>query len=180
MTTMHRMTVGRATMLAFSMCLVGCGGSGGPKLTPEQDAGSSDSGGAKLTPEQDAGSTALCDKAAQCAGVSSPSSSEMQQCREQIAGALQIIPDPDAFTACVNSLSCTELQSSDSSKVRACADLARDTFVCSDSATLRGCSNSGKCTSISCPDVCALLEYSFDHCGASNDPAKAASICWCR
>lgn len=163
---MHRQNVravlGGTLMLAVAMFAVGCGGGGGPKLTPEQKTGA----------------TALCTKAANCAGVSNPSSSDMNECLGKAAGALQIIPDPDAFSACVNALSCSEMKSE--GKLQACVDFNHSSFVCSDSETLYGCSNSGKCTSISCPDVCDLMEGSFHHCGASNDPSKAVNICWCK
>ena len=189
MSTMYGwVRLGRATMLAFSLYLVGCGSGGGPKLIPEptDDGGpkltpeQTDGGGPKLTPEQTAGGTALCTKAAACSGGTSPSSSDMNQCVDEIAGVLQIFPDPDAFSACINGMSCLVLEGSDPAPIIACADFNRESFTCSDAETLYGCGNSGKCTSISCPDVCALMNFSFDHCGASNDTSKAANICWCR
>ena len=109
----------------------------------------------------------------------------MQQCKQEIAGVLQIFPDPDAFSACVNGLTCSDLESSDPTKVQACLDLDTTTIACESSGqTLHACTNTGKCTSISCPDVCSLVGYTFDHCGfdssKSNGTSNGWDVCWCR
>jgi hypothetical protein len=159
--TKHGMTV-LFTFAALVFSTFGCGSGGGPKLTPEQKTGA----------------TAVCQKASSCGLVSS---SQMGECTNQIAGALQIFPDPDKFSACINTMACSALESGDSKQLITCMDLNRDSYVCSENSTLTGCDNAGKCATISCSDVCDLMgDYTFDHCGASNDSSKAKNICWCR
>jgi hypothetical protein len=151
-------TIGWTTGIALGFLFVGCGGGGGKKLTPEQSAAAG----------------ALCDKFAGCSGET-VSSSDMQQCKEQMAGALQIIPDPQEFTQCVDGLTCSQVE--DSTSIRSCVDLDTSTIYCTGASTLHACSNSGKCTSISCPDVCALVDATFDHCGYDSD--RGWDVCWC-
>jgi len=69
----------------------------------EGKGGSGGGGGKKLTPEQATAAGAMCNRAKECGLVSS---SQMQQCKEQIAGALQIFPDPDAFATCDQAMTC--------------------------------------------------------------------------
>lgn len=149
--------------VALALSALGCGGSSGPKLTPEQEIGA----------------TALCKKAASCAGVSSPSSSEMNECKEMIAGALQIFPDPDAFSACVNGLTCDEVENDDDA-IKDCVDWDYSTLKCSTTASgqLNGCNNAGKCTAVDCPDVCKLMGGTYDSCAYDSD--RGWDVCWCR
>jgi hypothetical protein len=100
----------------------------------------------------------------------------MQECKEQIAGVLQIIPDPEGFAACAGGLTCSQLED-DEDAIRACLDLDTSTIQCTGASTLHACTNSGKCTSINCPDVCALLDATFDHCGYESD--RGWDVCWC-
>jgi len=152
------------TALMILVCVAGCGGGNG--------------NGLKLTPEQEVGAGAVCNKAASCSGQS-VSSSDMQTCKEQIAGALQLFPDPDAFSTCIQGMSCTDLENGDATKIQACVDFNTSTIKCeSDGTSLHACSNSGKCTSISCADVCPLLKGTFDHCGYNS--SKGWDVCWCR
>lgn len=155
--TKHGKTV-LFTFAALVFSTLGCGGGGGPKLTPEQKTGA----------------TAYCEKGVTCGELSS---SQMNLCMSQVAGALQIFPDPAKFSSCVNSLSCSEVE--DFPTMLTCMDMNRESYVCGDNGTLTGCDNAGKCASISCSDVCDLIGGSFHHCGASNDSSKAKNICWC-
>jgi hypothetical protein len=168
MKILRTMKTALTTMLAISTCLAGCSSS---------SSNGTQKSGPQLTPEQEVATGALCTKLESCSLVTA---SQMQQCKTQMAGALQIIPDPDAFATCVNGLTCADLQDSSSSKIVACVDFDRTSYVCSDSSTLYGCTNAGKCGSVSCTQVCSLMGYTFDHCGASNDANKAANVCWCR
>jgi hypothetical protein len=43
---------------------------------------------------------------------------------------------------------------------------------------LGACSNTGKCTTVNCPDVCDLMGVTFAYC--SYDSARGWDICWCR
>ena len=161
MTNRHGNTV-LFTFAALVFSTFGCGSGGGPKLTPEQKTGA----------------TGLCQKASSCGLVPA---SQMSDCVNQFAGALQIFPDPDKFSACVNAMECSAIEEGDSQALMACMDLNRDSYVCSDSSTLTGCDFAGKCASADCHDVCELMGgYTFDHCGASNNSQKAKNICWCR
>ena len=155
-----RMMLAAVATLVLSFLGAGCG-SGGPKLTPEQKTSA----------------TSYCQKGVTCGELTS---SEVNQCVTMVAGAIQIFPDPDKFSACVNSLSCSALTSDDPQELVACMDLNRDSYVCSGSDTLTGCDNAGKCASASCSDICDLVGYTFDHCGASDDLKKAKNVCYCR
>src|SRR5664279_2658137 len=153
----------RNTMLMILACVAGCGGGSGKGLTtgsgPSNPNVNPDSG-VRMTPEQVTGSTALCNKGMSCGEVTS---SQMQQCTQQIAGALQIIPDPNAFSACIQGLSCSDLSGSDETKVQSCLNLDTTSIKCeSGGQTLHACANSGKCVSISCADACPLLGGTFD------------------
>ncbi len=159
----RRAVLSVATVVVVFACLAGCdSGSDGPNLTPEQKAGA----------------TAVCQKLASCEGFEY-SSSEMSECVIEGVLALQLFPDPDQFAECINSMSCSEIEEIALSQILACLDTNRDSYVCTDSTTLTGCSNSGKCASISCPDFCRLDGLKFHHCGASSDPEKLANVCWC-
>lgn len=149
--------------IVLALSALGCGGSSGPKLTPEQEIGA----------------TAMCKKAASCAGVTSPSTSEMNQCKEMIAGALQIFPDPEAFSVCVNGLTCDQVENDDEA-IKDCVDWNYATLKCSTTVggQLDGCNNAGKCTAVSCADVCKLMDGSYDHCGY--DSGRGWDVCWCR
>lgn len=98
--------------MTLTLLVFGCGGGGGKKLTPEQATAAG----------------AMCNRAKECGLVSS---SQMQQCKEQIAGALQIFPDPDAFAACVQTMTCAELEEGDEEKIKTCTDWNYDTIKCS-------------------------------------------------
>ncbi len=100
----------------------------------------------------------------------------MQQCKQLVAGGMQIFPDPEGFAACIDSLTCTELE--DEASVSDCADWNTSTIKCSGTATLGACSNSGKCTTIDCSSVCSLMQGTFDHCGP--DSSRGWDVCWCR
>jgi hypothetical protein len=160
--------------------LAGTGGHAGSGGIPAGTGGRVDAGGdggKKLTPEQATAAGAMCSRAKDCGLVTS---SELQQCKEQIAGALQIFPDPDAFAACVQAMTCSDLANADTDSISACLDLDYDTITCStDSSTqLGGCSNTGKCTTVNCPDSCDLLGGTFAYCGY--DSARGWDVCWCR
>lgn len=180
------MTKKPGTMVLFTFAALvfstfGCGSGGGNKgggLFGGGGSGGSGGGDPILTPEQETGATAICEKAGSCGLVSS---SEMSECKDQFAGALQIFPDPDKFSDCINTMECSAIEDMDTQTLMACLDLNRDSYVCTDSSTLRGCDTSGKCASVACTDVCELMGgYTFDHCGASNNSQKAKNICWCR
>jgi hypothetical protein len=155
----------RNTVLMILVCVAGCGGGGK---------------GLKMTPEQQTGATALCNKGMSCGEVTS---SQMQECTQQIAGALQVIPDPDAFSTCIQGMSCSDLDGSDETKVQSCLNLDTTTIKCeSGGQTLHACSNSGKCVSISCADACPLLGGTFDHCGFDSSKGEGTGwdVCYCR
>jgi hypothetical protein len=146
------------TSTVVILLVFGCGGSG-----------------KKLTPEQETAAGALCGRAKDCSLVSS---SEMQECKQQIAAGLQIFPDPEAFASCVQALSCSELADPSDDSITTCTDWNYSTIKCSGESTLGACSNSGKCTTISCPDVCNLMDGSFAYCGYDDD--RGWDVCWCR
>lgn len=148
--------------VALGLAVLGCGGGSGPKLTPEQEIAA----------------TAMCKKAASCDGVSSPTSSDMNRCKEEIAGALQIFPDPDAFAACVNGLTCDEVENDEA--ILTCVDWNYSTLKCSatTSGQLDGCNNAGKCAAVSCVDVCELMGDTYDSC--AHDAGRGWDVCWCR
>ncbi len=167
------------TFAALVFSLVGCGSGGsGNGKNPFGGGGTGGTGGSNpiLTPEQETGATAVCERADSCGLLSS---SEVSECPDQIAGMLQVIPNPDKFSTCVNSMTCSALE--DTQSLLTCLDLNKNSYACSGSSSLTGCDNSGKCATVSCPDVCELMGgYTFDHCGASNDTSKAKNICYCR
>jgi hypothetical protein len=147
--------------MTLTFLVFGCGGGGGKKLTPEQATAAG----------------AMCSRAKECGLVSS---SQMQQCKEQIAGALQIFPDPEAFATCVQAMTCTALENGDEAEIEKCTDWNYSTIKCSttNSSQLGACSNSGKCTSINCPDVCDLMGGTYAYCGYDSD--RGWDVCWCR
>ncbi len=159
MTRLDSMTLASLTGTVLAVALIACGGSSGPKLTPEQDQGA----------------TALCKKSATC----DPTTPPMNQCKQLAAGALQIIPDPQAFAACIDALTCDQLEN-DEAAVIACVDWDNATLLCSttDPNVLNGCNHAGKCASANCNDVCKLLGGTYDHCGY--DSSKSHDVCWCR
>lgn len=163
MTRFGTTTLACLASATLAIALLACGGSSGPKLTPEQEQGA----------------TALCKKAASCEGVANPSSAQMNQCKEQIAGALQIFPDPQAFATCLDTLTCSQVES-DEQAVIDCVDWDTSTLKCSTTRAnvLNGCNSAGKCASANCVDVCKLMGYTYDHCGYSSD--KGWDVCWCR
>jgi hypothetical protein len=163
MARLDSMTFASLAGTALAVALIACGGSSGPKLTPEQEVGA----------------TALCKKGAACEGVTNPTSAQMNQCKEQIAGALQIFPDPQAFAACIDALTCDQVEN-DADAVIACVDWDTSTILCSttNANVLNGCNHAGKCAAANCNDVCKLLGGTYDHCGY--DSSKSHDVCWCR
>jgi hypothetical protein len=117
--------------------------------------------------------TTFCNRTGTCSG-SSMSSSDLALCQQMASTMFQLVPDPDYTSPCLQGLSCTALQ--DATSVQSCLDLNDSSVVCNGS-TLHGCSNSGKCSDISCPTTCGWLGMSFDHCGF--DSTKNRNVCFC-
>jgi hypothetical protein len=154
-----------AALLLF-IPLSSCGGGDStPPLTPTQAA-------------MDQGATSVCQKAAQCSGVTNPSASDMSTCKQEAGAVFTIFPDPAAFEACLTQLSCSTLENDDNS-ILTCLNLNLPAIKCNtDGATLHACTNNGVCKDIVCGDVCTYMGGTFAYCGI--DSSQGHDLCWCR
>jgi hypothetical protein len=129
----------------------------------------------------DQAAASLCDKYAQCAGYQL-SGSDMNQCKQEIAVALTVLPDPTSFEACVAQVSCTILldDTAASPALEACLNLDMTSVHCnSDQKTLHACTNTPVCTEIDCKEVCSYFAGgSFVNCGY--DSSRSHDVCWCQ
>jgi hypothetical protein len=141
-------------------------------------AGCGSGDGAGMTPKQKAGASFYCQRMVTCKFLSS---SEVGKCINDVIGTIQVIPDPDTFAACLETVPCGEMGTISATRIFECMDANLDSYICSDGDGLTGCTNSGKCDSVSCPEVCAAKgDYKFDHCGETRDSERQKNICMCR
>jgi hypothetical protein len=139
---------------------------------------------ASQTPTQakmDQGATSICQKAAQCSS-SSMSASDMSQCKQEIAGALTILPDATRFESCVTQLRCTTLMDDTAvqSALKGCLNLDMTSIHCnSDQRTLHACTNTPVCSDMDCGEVCTYFAgATFVNCGY--DSSVGHDVCWCQ
>ncbi len=123
-------------------------------------------------PSNPAGVDAFCTKAVQC------QLTDQQTCESLLAPLLLgVVPDPDHFQTCVQSLQCSELM--DQTAVQGCLDIDDAATRCNaDTTTLHACAQTGRCIDVTCSTACGYLGQSFDHCGF--DPSKNHDVCFCR
>src|SRR5512145_3120842 len=119
--------------------LFGCGGDDGEQ-TP-------DSGPPSALAET------LCRETMACSGADA-AAAELELCHMLIGAAFQLTPDPDFTAACLEALSCAELE--DEASVQACLDLDHETVSC-EGTTLHGCTHYGRCSEVACSTACGWL-----------------------
>jgi hypothetical protein len=174
--TPNRNRFSSSLILAALLLLIPLSSCGGGDSTPGW--GSSP---ASLTPTQtamDQGATSLCQKAAQCSGVTNPSASDMSTCKQEVGPVVSIFPDAADFEACITRLSCSSLEN-DQTAILTCLNLNLPAIKCNtDGATLHACTNNGVCSDIPCGDVCTYLGGSYMYCGYASE--KGHDVCWCQ
>jgi hypothetical protein len=142
-------------------------------------AGCGSGDGAGMTSKQKAGASFYCQRMVTCNVITS---SEVGRCMDDVIGAIQVIPDPDTFATCLETVPCGEMGRISAAQVFKCMDADLFGYVCTEDDGLTGCTNSGKCDSVSCSAVCAAkhADLKFDNCGETKDSERQSNICMCR
>ena len=128
----------------------------------------------------DKAASSVCEKAAQCSNYH-PSGSEMNECKQAVAPALQILPDPESFTTCMKQLDCATLNddTADNPAILACLNLDMTSIHCnSDQKTLHACTNNAVCSDIDCTEACSYVGWTYMYCAA--DSSRGHDVCWCQ